>query len=294
MTDPRHRPPFSQLELDIARVRVPDRNFKKGGRSFYFFDFDDNVMRLDTNIFVFKKGTSEELALSTRRFSEIAHLIGRAGTWKDYEIRNDDTTGSFRRFRDLPDHERNGQPQPFVEDMARTLDKGTVLWRGPSWEFFFHAVFNGRPIAIITARGHHPDTIRAGIALLRERGHVPSPPNYVGIFSVSNREVRAELGDPHGQRSTAELKKVAIIHAVLAAMETYGENPHHRFGMSDDDAANVARIIEAMTELKRRFPENAFFVFNTGSHPPVRTEVLADSVASAPVSDSGQLTLFGD
>ena len=60
---------LSQLELPISRPRVPDRNADKGGRSFYFFDFDDNVMRLNTCIYIFNRRTGAELPLSTRRFA---------------------------------------------------------------------------------------------------------------------------------------------------------------------------------------------------------------------------------
>ena len=50
-----------QLELPIPRVAEPDRNFKDGGRSFYFFDFDDNVAFLTTPLFLFEKSTGREL-----------------------------------------------------------------------------------------------------------------------------------------------------------------------------------------------------------------------------------------
>ena len=287
-----HSPPLSQLELPIARPRMPDRNADKGGRSFYFFDFDDNVMRLDTCIYIFDRTTGAELALSTRRFAEVHPLVGKPGPFEHLEIRLDDATGSYRRFRDLSPAEVDGHEQPFVEDLTAALQKGDLLWKGPSWSFFFHAVYNGRPVAVITARGHHPDTLRAGIGELYTRGILTAAPNYLGLYPVSHPVVRAELGDPGVVCSIPELKKAAIIRSVEVAMQRYGKNPYHRFGMSDDDPKNVALIVEAMIELKTRYPDNAFFVINTSTEPAVKTEVLVGSTFTEHVPFAAQLRLF--
>ncbi len=92
---------LTQLELGIKREREPDRNHALGGRSFYFFDLDDNVMFLDTKIFIFHRETGEELALSTGEFAAVSRIIAKPGPLEQYETRLDDATGSFRRFRDL-------------------------------------------------------------------------------------------------------------------------------------------------------------------------------------------------
>jgi len=286
--------PVSQLELPIARPPMPDRNAANGGRSFYFFDFDDNVMRLDTTIYIFSRTTNEEMALSTRRFAEAHPLLGKPGRYQDFEVRLDDATGSYRRFRDLGGAELDGKRQPFVEDLAKALDKGDVLWKGPSWSFFYHAVFNGRPVAVITARGHAPETLASGIDLLRERGLLAAAPNYLGLYPVSHPGVRAKLGDAATDRSIPELKRRAIIDAVRIAMQRYGENPYHRFGMSDDDPRNVALAVAAMTELKARYPENAFFVINTSSEPAHKTEILVDRTATEALPFAAQLKLFDE
>jgi hypothetical protein len=47
--------------------------------------------------------------------------------------------------------------------------------------------------------------------------------------------------------------------------------------MSDDDAANVALIREAMIELKEEYPQNAFFVINTADRKLVKEEVVLTS-----------------
>lgn len=66
----------------------------------YDYDWDDNVFFMPTKIVLFKKGTNEERAISTADFALIREQIGKPGPWADYELRQDDMTGSFRYFRD--------------------------------------------------------------------------------------------------------------------------------------------------------------------------------------------------
>jgi hypothetical protein len=279
------------LELPLRRDRTPDRNAGHGGRSFYFFDFDDNLVHVDTPIYLFDRDSGAELALTTRRFAEVSTLVGKRGPFFRYEVRQDDETGSFRRFRDRARLEPDRR-QPFLEDLARSLARPDHAWKGPSWPFFEHAVFNERPIAIITARGHHPKVVEEGIGLLREAGHLHAAPRWLGIYTVSNREVRASLGDPDGRVPVPELKVAALGQAVELAMRLYGDSPHHRFGVSDDDATNLAGMLAAFAALKRRHPDNAFFVIDASRHPVVKTEVLAESLRTEDVPESEQLKLF--
>ncbi len=281
-------PKRGQLKLPtIQRERFPDRNLHRGGRSFYFFDLDDNVLFLPTPIYLFERATGREVALSTGHFGKISHLIGKPGAYEGFLVDLDDAKGSFRRFRDLPDVPPVAQA--FLEDIGAALQGLDVAWKGPSWDFFEHAVHNARPLAIITARGHAPATLEAGIARLRDEQHLSRLPNYLGIYPVSHPETRRELG---GAGSIATLKKAAIIHAVHEAMEQYGESEHHRFGVSDDSPENIALVIEALRELKRRYPRNAFFVFDASQDPIRRIEVGLDETHETTASRAEQLSLF--
>lgn len=280
-----------QLDLPIEREHYPDRHWDKGGRSFYFFDFDDNVMRLATPIFVFDRDSGAELALSTAELIAAQPQLGEPGPWERYEIRTGGPTGSYRRFRD---REEPDAEQPFVEDLNAALALPPSEWKGPSWELFFHAVHNQRPLAIITARGHHPTTMARGVGRLRQEGHLTSLPSFLAILPVSHPAVRAQLGDPDRERSIPELKQEAIFHCIEAAMARYGENPFHRFGMSDDAPDNLELISEAMRRLKNRYPRNAFFVIDASRTPVVKTEILDGdtSVDIEEVADLAQLDLF--
>ena len=294
--DENSSPKKTQLDLDIERDYQKDRNFSKGGRSFYFFDFDDNVAFLSTPIFIFHKKTAKELALNSGEFARSHRTIGKIGEYRDYVVDFEDSVnGSFRNFRDREfsrEERKSGKRQMFVEDLERALCEPDFEWKGPSWNCFYHAVFNHRPTAIITARGHSPMTIQQGIGLMVDQGHLPNQPNYLGIFPVSHTETRAELGDADNALSVAELKKRAIRASVEMAFVRYQKNPYHRFGMSDDDPKNVELIIEAMKELKADYPDNSFFCFDSSGGELLRREVFVNKVDSRRVEASSQMSFF--
>ncbi len=273
-------PPSNQLELPIAREIIPDRNADKGGRSFYFFDFDDNVAYLSTPIYIFHKATGKKLALSSGEFAKVHRTVGHSGPFLDYKLEMSDQTGSFRNFRDqdLSWLEKNvlGRKQVFVQDLAAALGHSDLQWKGPSWSCFYHATLNQRPVSLITARGHRPETIREGIQLFVDRGYLPQEPNYLSLYPVSHPQVRTELGDERGELSVAALKKAAIRASVQRAIEVYGLNPFHRFGMSDDDPHNIELIVEEMTALKNSYPQMSFFVIETEAERFTKWEVYAD------------------
>jgi hypothetical protein len=184
--------------------------------------------------------------------------------------------GSYGHFRDIPAGQlAPGQDQYFAQDISEAIQSSDHNWQGPSWDLFVYACRKQRPISIITARGHSPETIKAGVRLLANQGLIPREPHYHTIIPVGNDDVRkTQLGDPQLQLTTPVLKKRAIIHSVEKALQDYGTDPEHRFGMSDDDPANVRLIISAMCECKRRYQSKRFFVIDTHAEEMVKLEVF--------------------
>lgn len=287
---------LSQMELELERPFEHDRNHALGGKSFYFFDFDDNVAFLSTPIVLFHKDTGEELFVSSGDFARNHKDIGFSGPYKDFFINLDDEVGSFRHFRDQEFNmfgKLMRKKQNFEHDIKEALDKHDYLWKAPSWNCFYHATFNQRPMSIITARGHQKLTIKKGIKLMVREGHIPHEPNYLEIFPVSNPDVRRELGDIDLQASVPELKRSAIRQSVEKAIQTYGYNPHHRFGMSDDDPKNVDLIFEEMRELKRKYSEMSFFVIHTKKDSFEKHEIVLKKQRRRKVADAtDQLALL--
>ena len=296
MSDEKKKIFTGQLELGETRAKEPDRNAHRGGRSFYFFDFDDNIAFLSTALVLFHKDTGEELFLSSTEWAIHHASIGKTGPYQDYKISYDDETGSFRYFRDLQISEVEklaGKSQLFVEDVRRALNLPDLQWKGPSWNCFYHATFNQRPISIITARGHTAQTIQDGVKEFIKAGHLPSEPHYLSVYAVSNKQVREHLGDPNYTASIADLKQRAIRASVERAIEIYGHSPHHRFGMSDDDPKNIQLVVEEMTRLKSRYPEMSFFMIETHGGDFIKHEISQHGVKSNLFGDAtSQLDLF--
>ncbi len=284
-----------QLELGIKRTPEKDRNYHLGGRSFYFFDFDDNIAFLSTSLVIFHQKTGEEVFLSSGDWALYHAQIGREGIYKDFEIRYDDKTGSFRYFRDHSADElkklgRN--KQIFVDDIEKALSEPDLQWKGPSWECFYHATFNQRPVSLITARGHAPDTIRDGIREFVKRKALPLEPNYLSLFPVSHIETRKELGDETLHFSTSMLKQKAIRASVEKAIATYGYSPHHRFGMSEDDPKNIQMIVEELIRLKNDYPEMSFFMIETHGGRFTKHEISRAGLSAQSAEHFAQLNLF--
>lgn len=285
-----------QLELGETFLKEPDRNYHRGGRSFYFFDFDDNIAFLTTSLVLFHKQTGDELFLSSSEWALHHASIGKSPPYHDYEIRYDDITGSFRNFRDLDLNEvekLSGKQQLFVQDVQAALNLPDLQWKGPSWHCFYHATFNQRPVSVITARGHSAGTIQEGVKEFIRRGYLPAEPNYLSIYAVSNKKVREHLGDPDYKISIAELKQRAIRASVEQAIKVYGHSPHHRFGMSDDDPKNIQLIVEEMTRLKSVYPEMSFFMIETHGGDFIKHEITQQGLRSMLIHDgTSQLDLF--
>ncbi|AGH95008.1 hypothetical protein [Pseudobdellovibrio exovorus] len=288
--------PTGQLELGETRLKEPDRNYHRGGRSFYFFDFDDNIAFLSTSLVLFHKQTGDELFLSSSEWALHHAYIGKSGPYVEYEIRYDDETGSFRNFRDLDLNEvekLDGKKQLFVQDVQKALGLPDLQWKGPSWNCFYHAAFNQRPVSVITARGHSAATIQEGVREFIRSGYLPVEPNYLSVYAVSNKKVRAHLGDVEGNASIAELKQRAIRASVEKAIEVYGYSPHHRFGMSDDDPKNIQLVVEEMTRLKSVYPQMSFFMIETHGGDFIKHEISQHGLKSHYMSDNeSQLDLF--
>jgi len=246
--------------------------------SFYFFDFDDNIMFLDTQIYIHNTETGETKGVSTGQFADIQPFLGKDGEYKKYEIFSktiNGIRGSYNNFRDILENElKPGQKQYFVKDVEEAI-ASDKKWQAPSWDLFKYACEKHRPVSIITARGHKPETLKAGVRVLVENGKIRREPNYHTIFPVGNDGVRrGELKDPQLSLTTPELKKRAIRKSVDKAMEEYGKEPEHCFGMSDDDPQNVSLIVRAMRDCKDTYPNQRFFVISTHAGEEVKLEVF--------------------
>jgi len=115
---------------------------------YYAFDWDDNIVSMPTKI-ILKNSEGDEVGMSTTDFAEHRHDIGK----KDFDYNGDTIVGygenPFRNFR------VEGDKQFLIDAMRAEV--------GPAFDDFREAINNGSIFAIITARGHNPETIKQGI-----------------------------------------------------------------------------------------------------------------------------------
>ena len=122
-----------------------------GSISFYFFDFDDNSMFLETPIFLRNTVTNREREVSTTEFASIRGQLGRSGRWRDFEIYD----RTYSHFRDIsPEDAQNGSKQYFVQDIEKALQEPHNEWQAPAWPLLQYAC--AKQPSLPTSLRHRP------------------------------------------------------------------------------------------------------------------------------------------
>ncbi|MBP5284824.1 MAG: hypothetical protein ILO34_01795 [Kiritimatiellae bacterium] len=138
--------------------RIPYVNDEVSTRDFkyYIFDWDDNILHMPTKIRMEKLGEGgvwEPVDVSTSTFALIRSDTARyrppqGGGWDE----------AFRNFADSPGKDT------FIEDTIAALERVEHGERpGPSYNVLKKTLREGRIFAIVTARGHAPETIERAV-----------------------------------------------------------------------------------------------------------------------------------
>ncbi len=128
------------------------RNLKEGmteegtpDMKYYAFDWDDNILEMPTQIVLIDEKGSE-VGMSTEDF---AHYRSKVGL-EPFEYKGSKIVGfaeeAFRNFT--------------VKGDERFMTDVMLAKPGPAWSDFLECVNGGSIFAIITARGHSPETIK--------------------------------------------------------------------------------------------------------------------------------------
>jgi len=122
--------------------------FKEEGTpdmKYYAFDWDDNIVYMPTKIMLLDD-KDEEVGMGTEDFAEYRTIIGN----EEFNYKGHKIVGfapkPFRNFRTEGD-------KKFLTDAMKAKT-------GPAFGDFMEAINNGSIFAIITARGHDPNTIK--------------------------------------------------------------------------------------------------------------------------------------
>jgi hypothetical protein len=299
-----------------ANDRVADRDHK-----YYIFDWDNNILHMPTKIHLERKtdeGNWVPHSVSTSLFAVIRRDAGR------YRPPGGDWEKAFAEFRDIP---VDGKSR-FLEDTKDALD-AIMAGRakaGPSFNQFRKALIDGRLFAIVTARGHRPLSIRAGVRLFidtvltadEKRRMLRNLRGYLRCFEPERPPLNdAEVldyyldinkyhpitspqflefmgGRPAGLSNQEAAKQFAIkdfVQHVIRIARQKGITRPISVGFSDDDKANVAAVEEYIRkELAREFGNVKFVVYDTSDPDcPSGRKVVVRGQLSLPLAEGGKV-----
>lgn len=123
--------------------------------SYSAYDWDDNILHMPTVIHMDQKVGDGWLPIdvSTAEFATLRN------DKLNYRIRNNDPIEAFCEFRDYGPRGNKA----FLED---TMDAVGQSRFAPSWDAFIKSLQEGSIFAIITARGHEPQSIREAVEFI--------------------------------------------------------------------------------------------------------------------------------
>lgn len=203
---------MKQSLKESFKVGTPDLKY-------YAFDWDDNIVHMPTKIFL-KNDKGYEVPMSTEDFANYRSVVGKEPFEYNGEVVVDFSNNPFRDFG------VNGDPK-FLKDSL----KASV---GPAWEDFKEAINSGSIFAIITARGHHPNTIKEAIY------------NYIqnDFNGISKKELIKNLKK---YRDFVEEEKMDDDDMIKSYLELNKYNPVS-FGVTDEAQSPEEAKVKAMVD----------------------------------------------
>jgi hypothetical protein len=135
---------------------INENNINVNKLNYSIFDFDDNILHLNTVIHYQKKinGKWINIDLSTEQFARLKEQCKKNNeNYWDTDTLRCDFNNAFLEFRDIGPRGNNA----FLNDVKESIRDKKY---GPSWNNFIKTLVNGNLFGIVTTRGHEPDTIR--------------------------------------------------------------------------------------------------------------------------------------
>lgn len=251
---------------------------------YYAFDWDDNLLMMDTLIHLDKMINNEwvPVDVSTSEFSDIRKHVNN---WKEgkeniWRYRNSDPEQTFIEFRDYGPRGETA----FLQDVIKTIKKNNF---GPSWFKFIECLIGGNIFSIITARGHEPESIRNAVEWIiyhilntsqkKEMENNLKDFNKLFQIDVKNKNFN-QLVDKYldlcefvglssnyfrrkyryeGQTVNPENGKKIVLRDFVKRITEYGKllNKKVNIGFSDDDKSTIEHMHSFMRdELSLDFP----------------------------------------
>ena len=147
--------------MDVPETYRSDVNYDVTTRDFkfYIFDWDDNILHMPTKIHLEKQdkdGNWRPVEVSTSVFALVR-------TDRRYRMPPGGRAEAFREFADVVDESGD---LSFLRDTRAALDRVKAGEKpGPSFDTLRKTLREGRIFAIVTARGHEPETLREAVKI---------------------------------------------------------------------------------------------------------------------------------
>lgn len=256
------------------KTKIQD-TFKSGtpDLKYYAFDWDDNLVHMPTKI-ILLNDKGNEVEMSTEDFATHREKIGEKPFEYQGEKIVDYAEDPFRFFG--------------VEGDEQFLKDSLKAKVGPAWNDFKESINNGSIFAIITARGHNPNTIKEAVFnyidknfqgiskkeliknLRKYRDFVDeddmSEEDMIRAYLELNRYNPVSFGNKEGASSPEEAKVIAMadfvkyvksMAALLHKTAYLKKGIANKFvpgkatiGFSDDDERNVEKIKNYFKSIK--------------------------------------------
>ena len=176
------------------------------------FDWDDNILHMPTTILMDQKVGDKWLPVevSTAEFATVRN------DKENYQLRDNNPNLAFSGFRD---NGPRGQ-KAFIEDVKKAINEKLFA---PSWDAFIQALSEGAIFAIITARGHEPETIREGVeyvinnVMTEEQQFLMYSHCLKNAYLFSRQDV-----DSFDRLPKGEITKTPLIKLYLDSCDYYG------------------------------------------------------------------------
>ena len=248
------------------------------------FDWDDNILIMETPLHFqhFEDGKWVNKDITPFDFAQIRKTY--PSNYMDNNEWKGDNKYSFIEFRDYGPRGTNA----FIEDTQKSIKDKKF---GPSWEIFLNTLKEGRLFAIVTTRGHEPETIRSCVKWIIENVLTPEErtkmeenlQNFNELFNIKANDVITQYLNCcyfiglNSQAFIDEFQYVPVgpkmnqgkqdaINKFVNFVRDFSKRTKLplKVGFSDDDI-NFSKAAEELfmkMEKSLDFPEN-FYVFNT-------------------------------
>jgi hypothetical protein len=149
------------MMADVPEIYRSDVNYDVATRDFkfYIFDWDDNILHMPTKIHLEQQdedGDWHPVEVSTSVFALVR-------TDPRYRMPPGGRAEAFREFQDVVD---DSGDLSFIRDTRAALARVKAGEKpGPSFETLRKTLREGRIFAIVTARGHEPETLREAVKM---------------------------------------------------------------------------------------------------------------------------------